>query len=46
MVHHAGSFTDAGREFDLFVAYGPAASQATLSELWAILNGLSFTASP
>jgi hypothetical protein len=41
-VHHYGSFTDAGREFDLYVAYGTAASPTTLTELWAILNGMRF----
>jgi hypothetical protein len=42
-VHHAGEFSDAGRTFDLYVAYGAAVSPKTLSELWAILNGMSFT---
>ena len=44
-VHHSGEFSDAGRTFDLYVAYGAAASPKTLSELWAILNGMSFTVS-
>jgi hypothetical protein len=42
-VHHSGTFSDAGREFDLYVAYGASASPKTLSELWVILNGMTFT---
>jgi hypothetical protein len=42
-VHHYGGFTDAGREFDLYVAYGESVSSKTVSELWAILNSMSFT---
>jgi hypothetical protein len=45
-VHHAGEFSDADRIFDLYVAYGTGASQETLSELWAILNGMTFMVSP
>jgi hypothetical protein len=46
MVHHSGSFSESGREFELYVAYGAAVSPKTLSELWAILNGMSFTTPP
>jgi hypothetical protein len=42
-VHHSGTFSDAGREFELYIAYGASASPKTLSELWAILNGMTFT---
>jgi hypothetical protein len=45
-IHHAGEFSNAGRTFDLYVAYGTGASQATLSELWAILNSMTFMVSP
>jgi hypothetical protein len=42
-VHVYGEFTDAGRRFGLYVAYGASASPKTLSELWTIVNGMSFT---
>lgn len=42
-MHHAGSFSDSGTEFELYVAYGASASLKTLSELWLILDGMSFT---
>jgi hypothetical protein len=45
-VHRYGGFSDAGREFDLYVAYGASVSPNTLSQLWAILNHMSFTTSP
>ena len=41
--HHYGEFSDAGRVFGLYVAYGASVSPETLSELWAILDGMSFT---
>jgi hypothetical protein len=44
--HHYGEFSDAGRVFGLYVAYGASASPKTLSELWAILNSMNFTIPP
>jgi hypothetical protein len=44
-VHHYGEFSDAGRVFGLYVAYGTSVSPKTLSELWAILDGMSFATS-
>ena len=44
-VHHSGEFSDAGRQFALYVAYGTSVSPETLSEFWAILNGMSFEVS-
>lgn len=41
-IHVYGEFSDAGRVFDLYVAYGRSASVVTLSELWTILNSLTF----
>jgi hypothetical protein len=41
-VHNSGEFSDAGRTFDVYVAYGPDASPKTFSELWTILNGTTF----
>ncbi len=44
-VHHYGEFSDAGRVFDLYVAYGASISPATSSELWGILDGMIINAS-
>lgn len=41
-VHHYGEFTDAGRTFALYVAYGTSASPETVAELWNIANGMRF----
>lgn len=42
-VHGYGEFSDAGRQFGLYVAYGTAVSPKTLSELWTILDGMTFS---
>jgi hypothetical protein len=37
---HWFGFTDAGRHFHVLVAFGPAASAATQTQAWQILDGL------
>lgn len=44
-VHHYGEFTDAGRGFAVYVAYGASVAQQTLSELWGVLDGMHITPS-
>ena len=39
-VHHSAEFTDAGRGFAFYVAYGASVSPETLSELWGMLDGM------
>jgi hypothetical protein len=45
-VHHDGMFTDAYREFELYVAYGAEASPDTITELWNIVNSVRVRSKP
>lgn len=43
-VHHTAEFTDGGRGFALYVAYGASASPETVAEMWRIVD--SFQVEP
>lgn len=38
--HYIAQFSYAGRDFEVYVAYGNYASSTTVSQLWAILDGM------
>ena len=46
LVHRYREFSDAGRDFAVYVAYGASASAKTLSELWGMLDGMTVDGSP